>query len=222
MKRALFLLLPLLPTRTAIADFATPFTAPPYTLGASVLGMEGWASRLKDYAGDGASSRLVAVRWDNFQPALLLDGASIKNDFPATTGARVRVTLRIAFTFPMIELPLAQTRILIQNAPFGEIIFKCHPQAGLGLAMNPKEPIKVLVPFDQMRLNSYYTVTILVDYEQSSYDVTATGLKHDGSPLLFEEKGIHFESNAKFLKNLALITSQTARTYIQQLLIESL
>jgi len=223
MKPTLFALVAaVLSSSALLADFTTPFASPPYTLDASIIGLEGWESRLKTFSDDGTSARLVAVRWDEYRPALLLYGASIRNDFPSTTSSKVRVTVRIAFTFPTPGPHLLQTRILIQNAPFGEIAFKCHPGGGLGFGDGTPQLKKILAPIEQVRINAYYTLTIDVDYDAATYDVAVTGLKRDGSPLSVEEKGIAFETKGGALKGLDLITASSARTYIQQLRIESL
>lgn len=212
----------LLTASAALADLTTPFTAPPFKLGSTLIGLEGWEMRLPNTLDNGTIARLVNVRWDDYRPAALLDGASIKNAFPATTGSKVRVTAQVAFTFPAAGPDLAQARILIGGAPFGEIAFKCHRDGGLGFSDGTPKNLKVLVPIKDLKGNSYYAVTILVDYDSSTFDVSITGEKPDGSPLAFEEKAVPFEAQKKAMQGVSLITSKVARTYLRQLLVESL
>jgi hypothetical protein len=223
MKRAAFSLAAVFLTASvSFADLTTPFTAPPFKLGSSLIGQEGWEMRLPNMVGDGTAARLVAVRWDDYRTAALLNGASIKNAFPATTGSKVRIIAQVAFTFPSTGPDLAQARILIGGAPFGEIAFKCHRDGGVGFSDGTPKNFKVLVPITDLKGNSYYAITILVDYDSSTYDVSITGEKPDGSPLAFEEKAVPFDTQRKALQGVSLITSKLARTYLRQLLIESL
>jgi hypothetical protein len=216
-----FLAAALLTASAALADLAAPFTAPPYKLDASIIGLEGWEMRAPNAVDDGSTARLVAVRWDDFRPAVRLEGASIKNSFPPTTGSKVRITAQMAFTYPSTGPDLPQTRI-ITNAPFGEIVFKYSGDGGLGISDGTRTNFKVLVPLSDLKPNCYYTFSVLVDYDSSTYAVSISGEKADGSPLAFEEKGVSFESKTKVLKGVAIITSRFARAYLRQLLIESL
>lgn len=214
----------LLPVSTLFADLTTPFTAPPFVLNASIIGREGWEMRLPGTSDDGTIARLVAVRWDNFRPAACLDGVSIKNDFPATQGSRVRVTLRVAFTFAPGSgtPPLAQARFLFGGSPFGEIVFASHSEGGLGFGDGTGRDLKVAVPVKELRSNSFYDITLLVDYDRSAYDVTITGTKADGTPLSYEEKNVGFVSQTGALKGAQIISAKTVRVYLQDLRVESL
>jgi len=222
MKGALLLLASLLATAVARADFAAPFTAPPFKLDASIIGLEGWEMRMAGSADDGLSARLVAVRWDENRTALLLDGASIKNAFPETTSPKVRVTARLAITFPSIGPKLQQIRFLIGGAPFGEIVFEGSPEGGLGFGNGTGRNTRVAVPVAQLKPNSYYTITILVNFDQSTYDVSITGVNRDGAPLTHEEKNVAFEGKSSALKGVTIISSTNVRAYLQQFLVESL
>lgn len=201
------------------ADYAIPFAAPPFELGKSIIGTEGWESRI---AGHDQNPRVVEVRWDDDRPALLLDGASLKNAFPQTTGTRVRVTVQAAFTYPISGPKLQQFRLLIGGSPFGEIVFEGNNDAGIGFGNGSARNTRVAVPFGQLLPNHYYTISILVDYEAATYDVSITGKKRDGSPLAYEEKGVAFEVKKPFLSGLQILSTGTVRVYLRQLSIESL
>ena len=59
-------------------------------------------SKEGDIAGTLLSNRgstgVVAVRWNDYQPALMMKGANLKNTFPPTTGDKVSITFDLACT----------------------------------------------------------------------------------------------------------------------------
>lgn len=204
------------------ADYTTPFTAPPFEMETSIVGREGWEPRNPGPPAPDMTARMVALRWDQYRPALLLEGASIKNGFPATTGSQVRVTVTLALTFPSEGPPLQQVRIIIGNAPFQEIVFEGNANGGLGFGNGSSRGTRVVVPFDQLKPNAFYTMTVLVNYDTSTYDVTVTGENREGKPLRHEEKGIGFTTQTPSLKGVLILSTKNVRTYLRQLLIESL
>lgn len=214
----------LLPVSALLADLTTPFTAPPFVLNATIIGREGWEMRLPGTTDDGTIARLVGVRWDDFRSAACLDGVSIKNVFPATEGSQVRITLRAAFTFAhgSGNPSLVQARFLFGGSPFGEIAFASHSDGGLGFGDGTGRGLKVAVPLKDLQSNAYYTITLLIDYDRSTYDVSITGTKPDGTPLSYEEKTVAFTSNASAIQGVQIISAKTARIYLQDLRVESL
>lgn len=202
------------------ADYTVPMTDPPFSMGKSVIGIEGWEHR-SDRANDDAV-RLVKVRWDDYRPALFLYGASIKNDFPKTHGTQVRVTLKVAFSFPMARINLQQFRLLIGGAPFPEIAFQANSDGGIGFGDGTGRSMEILVPYKDVKSQSFYTITALIDFDKMTYDITITGVKADGSPLSIERKEIPFNMATRALQGMSIITAKSVRVYISQLSIESL
>ena len=207
----------------ARADLAGTFTVPPYQLDSSVLGIEGWTSRLADAPTPDETARVRAVRWNQEAPALILRGASIKNVFPRTVGTRVQVTVRLALAFPLEGGHLHQMRIGFSGAPFGEIFFDAAVNGGLGYGgPGDGRTGNIALPHDQVKMNSFYTYSILVDYDTMTYDLSLKGQKRDGSPLDYEAKAVPFTVKTPFLDSLFIITGQTTITYIAELSAKSL
>lgn len=201
----------------ARADYSTTFAIPPYQLDATVLGIDGWEPRQGDAAAAGPSAMLRAVRWNNYAPAMVLKKASLKNAFPKTTGTKVLVTAKMAITFPQDGGNLQVVRIIISGAPFGEIVFDASKATGgLGFGDGGGRKTQVLVPFTEMKPNSFYTFAILVDYDHMTYDLNVTGERRDGTPVKVEKKSEPFQSKKTFMEGL-LILSGGVTTYISEL-----
>lgn len=207
----------------AYADYTASFEDPPFKIGETILGINGWQPRLANASPDDAAetARLVKVRWDGYKPAAVLSGASIKTEFPKTEGARVQVTVRLAITYADKASPLQQFRLL-SDAPYGELVFSANENGGLGLGNGTGRDMKVLVPFKDLKPNSYYTFKATINYDQMTYDIVITGEKADGTPLNFEEKNVAFESTKTGINGVAIINSRDVRVYLQQLSVESL
>lgn len=203
------------------ADYMVPMADPPFQTEKTIIGIEGW-----EFRGTGKqnedSARFAKVRWDEGRPAFILYGASIKNDFPKAEGTQVRITLRAAFVFPNANINLQQFRLLIGGAPFPELAFQANKDGGIGIGDGTGRQMDVLVPYSEVKSRSYYTITILVNYDKMAYDLMITGVKADGSPLNFERKNVEFNAAKHGLQGMSIITAASVRTYISQLSIESL
>ncbi|HRJ73717.1 MAG TPA: hypothetical protein PLS03_15955 [Terrimicrobiaceae bacterium] len=206
----------------ARADYSTTFSVPPFRLNASALGIEGWESRIPGTPDDGLAARVVAIRWNGNNPALVLQRAAIRNAFPKPEGNRVQVTVKIAVTFPRVGANLQQARIAILNAPFGEIVFDASKTGGLGFGDGTGRKGTIAVPIDEMKPNAFYTYSIVIDYDLRTYDATITGVKRDGTPLLYENKGVAFEPKQPALNSVLIITGSVIRTYLGEFSIKSL
>src|SRR5690606_32808846 len=123
------------------------------------------------------------VRWDDDKPAALLNGASIKTKFPKTENLKVEITVRLALTHTHRGTNLQQLRLLL-GVPCGEIVFLSNKdEGGFGFGSGNPRDMKVLVPYEDIKSNSYYTIKLTVDYVQMQYDILIQGEKPDGSPL---------------------------------------
>lgn len=203
----------------AQADLAGAFTVPPFKLNESIVGIEGWELRLPRPEDDGFSARMIAVRWDEGKPALLIDGVSLTKSFPPVTGSKVKVTIILALTFPRV-VKLRPFRISI-GAPFREFVLDAKGGLGFGDGTG-QSAAETIVPLDQLKPNSYYTISILVDNDAFTYDLDVTGQKLDGTPLSYQKKGVAFDSKNSFLKSVYIISSNSVRVYMKELSIESL
>ena len=207
---------------TAQADYSTTFSVPPFRLNASALGIEGWEPRTPGAADDGLAARVTAIRWNGNQPALVLQRASIRNVFPKPEGTKVQVTVQIAVTFPRVGTQLHQARVAITNAPFGEIVYDASKTGGLGFGDGTGRTGTIAVPIDVMKPNTFYTYSILIDYDLRTYDATITGMKRDGTPFLYENKGVAFEPKKPALGSVLIITGAAIRTYLGEFSVKSL
>lgn len=204
------------------ADYSTTFSVPPFRLNASALGIEGWEARTPGAPDDGLAARVVAIRWNGNKPALVLQRASIRNSFPKAAGSKVQVTVQMAVTFPRVGAQYHQARIAITNAPFGEIVFDASKTGGLGFGDGTGRQGTIAVPIDEVKPNTFYTYSILIDYDLRTYDATITGVKRDGTPLLYENKGVAFEPKKPALDSVLIITGAVIRTYLGEFSIKSL
>lgn len=205
----------------AHADYAAPFTAPPFKLNEPIIGIEGWEPRLPGPAS--SSARLIAVRWDGGAPAVLLDGASLKNDFPKTTGQKIQVRIQIAITFPDAAPKLQQIRFGFPGSLFREIVFEGSPGAGLGFGNGTGRGTQVLVPFEQLKPNTYYTIVVTIDNASSTCEARITGLGRDGAALDVTAKDLAFDTKAaSALSSVFIISSPAVRAYLKEFSVTSL
>jgi hypothetical protein len=209
-------------TAGAHADYSTTFNVPPYQLDATILGIEGWEPRMPGGTDQGLSARVCPIRWNKSVPALVLRKASIKNAFPKTEGQHVKVTVKVALAFPRPGAQLQQFRLGISGAPFGEIVFDAGPEGGLGFGDGGGRKTKVVLPRDEVKMNSFYTFSILVDYDAMTYDVNVTGIKYDGTPFLHETKGLPIETTRKSMDSMLILTGAQINAYVGEISIQSL
>lgn len=209
-------------TAAAQADFRTTFSVPPYKLDDTILGIDGWQSRAPEVNEPDQSARVCAIRWNNSLPALVLNKASLKNAFPQTEGSRVKVTVKVAVAFPRPGGRLQQFRLGITGAPFGEIVFDAGSDGGLGFGDGGGRKTKVILPHAEVKMNSFYTYSILVDYDAMTYDVSVTGAKRDGTPFQYEEKALPITTKRKTMDSLMLLTGAQVNAYVGEISIESL
>lgn len=205
----------------ARGDFSTTFSVPPYQLDATVIGIDGWEPRMPDPASTGLSARVQAIRWNNNVPALVLNQASLKNAFPATTGTKVQVTVKLAAAFPLPGAQLQQLRIIISGAPFGEIVFDPGPEGGFGFGDGGGRKTQVIVPVNQVKPNSFYTFSILVNYDAMTYDLSVTGEKKDGTPFTHEAKAVNFETKKTTMDSLLILTGRQINAYVGEISLQS-
>ncbi len=209
----------------ARADFATTFTGPPYVVDETVLGVDGWESRFPPNEQTPHTARVVAVRWHDYRPALMLKRASLKHTFPATTSERVRITFELAVTFPDAGPAGKQVRLGFDTAPFGELYFDQGAEGGLGyLGDGSGKAGVVLLPKAEMKVNSFYTFTVLTDFRKRTFDLTVTGKKKDHSPFVFKVEQAAFPPTAGSktkISSLYLLTGPGVTAYLGPLTIQS-
>ncbi|MCG3150468.1 MAG: hypothetical protein PCFJNLEI_03954 [Verrucomicrobiae bacterium] len=205
------------------ADYFTSFAASPYGLNQSIIGVDGWEFRVTNRT-DNASARVVAVPWNNEKPALLLQGANLKNiTFKPTTSDRVKVTVQLAVNFPDGGPPGNQVRVGFHALPFGELIFDQGAAGGLGYnGSGFGRGGTIVLRKNEIQQNSFYTYSVLVDFTKQKYDIAITGTKSDGTPFEYKAAGVAFESKLHQIKQIYIITGSQVTAYLGTIAIESL
>jgi hypothetical protein len=208
------------------ADYATTFSTPPYTVERTVIGTDGWDHRLPTTADVSDSARVVAVRWNGYQPALMLKGANLKNAAPPTTSSKVTLTFDLAFTFPDKGGTGKQFRFGIAGSPAGEIFLDLIEGGGIGYAADGSgKGGTVALPKAEVKVNSFYTFAVQIDFAAKTYDAIITGLKKDGSAFRHEAKGIAFEArgkgNSQGLGTIYIISGGALTVYLGRLEVRS-
>jgi hypothetical protein len=199
----------------ARSDYTCNVGAPPYAVDRSIIGIGGWEYRLPTTEDHTARSRVVAVRWNAYKPAIMLKGANLKNTFPPTKSAQVIITFDVAFTFPDRGATGKQFRLGFMGAPMGEIFMDLGNEGGLGYQADGsgRGGIVVLKKAD-MKVNSFYRFIVKVDYASMKYEVAITGHRKDGAPFHFTSGKAPFESRAKNVSGLYLLSGASMTAYL--------
>lgn len=204
------------------ADYITDFSQPPYAARQTVIGRDGWDHRLPTTEDRSDTARIVPVRWNRDQPALILKGANLKNAFASTKGQTVTITFDLALTFPDSGPAGKQFRLGFSGAPCGEIFMDLSPAGGLGYqADGSGRGGVVALSKGEIKANSFYTFTVVIDYPKMTYDITITGRKKDDSPFHYQSEAVPFESKTKSVTGLYLLTGGALTGYLKSLSIQS-
>lgn len=199
---------------TLRADYTTRFSSPPYVLDQTILGTDGWSSRLLSEKGNPDSTRVVAVRWNAYKPALMMKGANLRAAFEPTRGDRAKIIFDVAFTFPD-KGHLRPFRIGFTGAPCGEFFFDAGPEGGLGCqADGSGRGGEVVLKKSELKTNAFYTVAVALDYAKLTYQLNITGEKKDGSPFEHRAGPLPFESKARAVSSLYIIANDAVTAYL--------
>jgi len=206
------------------ADYVTTFSVPPYVLDQSVVGIDGWENRFppKDDQPSYAA-RVVALRWNDYKPGLMLRGASLKRTaFGPMSAEKLKITFQLAVNFAEGRSGKA-LRVIFWPATFGEVFFDQGVGGGLGYqgdGSGMKGQGTIVVRKDDIQVNSFYTFTLALDYGQQTYDISVAGAKKDGSPFRYKAEGVAFQpTKTKTTKIDSLLILGTG--YLGSLAIES-
>jgi len=206
----------------ARADYATTFTTPPYTVDQSVIGVDGWEYRLPPTTEDSHKARVVAVRWNDYQPAMMMKGANLKRPVPQTTGGKVRITFDLAVNFSETGGSLKQFRVGFVGAPCGEIFMDLSGEGGLGYqADGSGRGGVVALKKAEVKINSFYKFTVVVDYTKMTYDLTITGVRKDDTAFHHKAEGQPFETKAKGVSMIYILSGGALTAYLGSLSIQS-
>ena len=206
---------------SARADYSTTFTTPPYALDQTVIGTDGWTDRLPTEKAKPDTTRVVAVRWNNHRGALMMKGANLKNTFPPTVGDKVKITFDLAVNFPD-NAARRPFRLGFTGAPCGEIFLEGGADGGLGFqADGSGRGGVVALRTPEVKINSFYTFAMTIDYAKRTYDLTLSGQRKDGSPFQHRAEGVAFEAKTKAVSSLYIIADGTITAYLGSIVIHS-
>ena len=215
---ALLLILCIAPAR---ADYATTFSTPPYSVDQSVIGTDGWEYRLPTTTDDSEKARVVAVRWNGYKPAMMMKGANLKHPVPPIAGGKVKITFDLAVNFPENGGSLKQFRIGFTGAPCGEIFMDLGAEGGLGhQADGSGRDGVVALKKAEVKINTFYKFTVAVDYTKLTYDLAITGVKKDGSAFNYKTENVAFESKAKGISMIYILSGGGLTAYLGSLAIQ--
>lgn len=204
------------------ADYTGNFGAPPYAPNQTAISRDGWDYRLPTTEDRSATARVVPVRWNNYEPALMLKGANLKNVFAPAKGEKVTIAFDLALAFPDSGPTGKQFRLGFLGAPCGEIFMDLSPAGGLGYqADGSGRGGLVALKKDQIKVNSFYTFTVVIDYAKMTYDVAITGLHKDGTPFHHKSEAIAFESKVKSVTGLYLLSGGALTGYLKSISVQS-
>ncbi len=207
---------------SARADYGSTFTTPPYAIDQSVIGVAGWDYRLPTTEDHSEKARVVAVRWNGYQPAMMMKGANLKNVIPPTTGGKVRVAFDLAVTFPDAGGTGKQFRLGFAGAPCGEIYMDLGAEGGLGYqADGSGRGGVVALKKGEVKVNSFYHYAVLIDFPKMTYDITITGVKRDESPFSYKAEGVAFESRSKAVTSIYILSGGSLTAYLASMEIKS-
>jgi len=227
MKRLLIFLLAVIGSMNTVSAGEANFGAEPYEMGKGILGIEGWQARL---AGDESRTiaQVVKVRWDDDKPALMLKGASLKNVEIKIPHDQDRMTFscQLAFNFTSRKAADRPLRLHIGAAPFNEIYLDRSETGGLGFGGDGggRKGGTLMLPREEIKLNSFYQLSAVIDYANGTYTIELTGTKRDGTPLQYRSEEVAFEVTPALRNSMGqinyFISAPVMTVYVRDLKIE--
>jgi hypothetical protein len=170
---------------------------PPQTVGPSIAGLDGWENRFppKDDKPSYAA-RVVALRWNGYKPGLMLHGAQLKrSSFQPPAGDKLKITFQLAVNFAEGRQGKS-LRVISSPAVFGEVFFDQGADGGLGYqgdGLGKSGQGTIVLRRSDVKINSFYTFRLLVDFGRQTYDITVEGEKKDGGPFAYKAARVAFQ-----------------------------
>jgi hypothetical protein len=211
----------------ARADFTSDFSqTPPYTIDQTVFGVQGWENRTASELTSEDTARVVAVRWNGGKPAMRMRGANMKNvGFEPISGGHagghIRLAMSIALNFSEGKLNGHPLRIWFGGIPLGEI-FLSEEGLGTGGAGTGRDGGVICLPRKDIKVNSFYSLTLDINTADGTYGVSVTGQKSDGSPFQYRGSGVSMEGKSNgTISGIYIISSPTMIAYLGSLSIKA-
>lgn len=211
----------------AFGDVEIKLGQPPYKIDSTVMGTDGWESRLPNIAVSPDSARVVAVRWNEARPAVRLQGANLKR--PAIQslngGSKVQIAFPLAVNFSDDYLGGRHLRLWFDGINLGEIYLDQTAKGGLGYrgeGGGANFQGVLFLPRDEIKRNSFYDFVLDIDLSASTFNISIQGQKKDGSPFQYKATNVSFPPNATKnpISSISIITTKSVVCYLGDLSIK--
>ncbi len=191
---------------SAKADgYETNFAVPPYSVGASAIGIDGWEKPAFGNSSAETNAMVADAPWEPGQQALRLAKTSgadyevrLKNvSFDPIEGV-IRMTASLAFDFPVSDNRTnnAATTVAVRDftAQGSPVSFGMDYSANGGIYYKGEGDAVVVLPKDQIKMESVYKFTIDINMLERNFSVEITGAKSDGTPFRCAESSVPCKS----------------------------
>lgn len=216
----------LLSAAASRADYQTSFDVPPYTIGTTIVGVEGWT------AGDGTSVStgfVTTAPWDSETTVFRMnqgDGGSVvrvKNDSFSPLTDKVVLSVTMAFDFETQDKTTLSNFSFANNvaSPISFGFFHQSDANGGGLYYQGADQQRVnILAKSEMAKNALYEFTLTIDIPTQKFDLAVSGIKADESSFSFSAASLSsgaFKDNSLSLIYLSNGGNSSFTTYVDQI-----
>lgn len=180
--------------------YQTDFSSPPYEEGKTIVGVDGWTKGTIT-SGNDLDASIVGSPWgegsvlylkSSVTPIGSAGTVTARRDFEETiTGPAIRVDVVMAFDPYNMNDGSTTSRFFFNNesATAAEnltpITFGFTRAADGGIYYSGADGQKIILEKSKVAVNSLYTFSILLNFEDKVFDLTVTGKNKDGSDFSF-------------------------------------
>lgn len=205
-----------LTTAQAAMGYSTNFEAPPYEIDQTVIDVGGWTAGTIT-SGDMADARVVAAPWGG--TALYLKSSQKfgnpgtvsvyqKFDGEPIVGSKIAIEAVVGFD---IWSPSTNTNVNSQIS-FGSstpVSFGFNQSAGGGLRFTGAEGTVVILDKLEVKPDSPYTFSFVLDFDEQVFDLTVTGLKKNDEAFEFTISGVGFQNPSAVISQITMTQNST-------------
>jgi len=207
------------------ADYSVNFTAPPYTLGQTVIGVDGWEQRTLD--GPETDASLETAPWDSSSTALKLYSTSTGNTSARRTriGNRfsdvvegvstARITMNLAFEWTNSASNTSTVAFFNDgdsstpsetNTPF-TLGFAVNNTTG-GLYLVDGNGTHNILSIANMKQGALYSFVFELNFSTNTFAIAATGVDINDDPFSFAQSNLAFRSDIDKIGSVYLFNNR--------------
>jgi len=213
-----FAVLPFASSLNAADAYSTTFATPPYTLGTTVIGTDGWVLPSAGSSSASTLATVIAAPWDSNARVLSLAGSATNNrlknsSFTAFTTGEVEANASLAFDATTSHSG-RYTQVAFQDltSTSSPLTFGLNYTSTGGLYYQARGDVEVVIlAKSDVKLNALYVFSLDIDLDASTFDILVTGIKADDSPFTYSQSGITWTGSKSFstlfLNNTSAYTS---------------